>query len=182
MPAAFSPFDRELQALADDERRASTARARLRRADRQIVDALSGSFLGTIVEVYETHAPVTVLTRTESAVRGTIVEVGADAIVLRTAKSRTQVLIRLASIEGLLESSAGHNRHVDPTPNGQTLIDILDRYSETNERIAVTTASGNKVMGHIDRVGNDQLVLRLDGRGDTMTIPAMAIDQVVMAS
>ena len=99
MPATPSSFDRELQALADEERRASKARARLQRADRKIMDGLSGSFVGTLIEIAETHAPVTVLTRTEAAVRGTIATVGTNVVAIRTAGSSSEVLIRIGAIE-----------------------------------------------------------------------------------
>ena len=67
-----SPFERGLQALTDAERRQRSAQMRLERADRSIVDGLSGTFLGTLQELLETAAPVTVLTRTEAAIRGTV--------------------------------------------------------------------------------------------------------------
>lgn len=179
MPATPSSFDRELQALADEERRASKARARLQRADRKIMDGLSGSFVGTLIEIAETHAPVTVLTRTEAAVRGTIATVGTNVVAIRTAGSSSEVLIRIGAIEGLLESGSGHNRSNSTTSTGPTFAELLDRYSETNERIAATTTSGNTVMGTVQRVGEDQVVLSLDGSGDTLTVPTSAIDQVV---
>lgn len=179
MSATPSAFDRELQALADEERRASNARARLQRADRKIMDGLSGTFVGTMIELAETGAPVTVLTRTEAAVRGTVATVGSDVVVIRTAGASSDVLLRISAIEGLLESGSGHDRSSSGHRSGPTFAELLDRYSETSERVAVTTASGNMVMGSVQRVGEDQLVLKLDGSGDSLTVPTTAIDQVV---
>ena len=78
-----------------------------------------------------------------------------------------------------MESGSGHNRSNSTTSTGPTFAELLDRYSETNERIAATTTSGNTVMGTVERVGEDQVVLALDGSGDTLTVPTSAIDQVV---
>ena len=176
-----SPFERGLQALTDAERRQRSAQMRLERADRSIVDGLSGTFLGTLQELLETAAPVTVLTRTEAAIRGTVKTLGPDVVVIRTDKSGDDAIVRVTAIEGLLESSAGHNRTVSGLIDGPSFSELLDSYSETNERIAITMSSNNNVMGTIQRVGQDQLVLQLDGRGDTMTIPIAAIDQIVRA-
>lgn len=146
-----------------------------------MADGLSGNFLGSLVELAETGAPVAILTRTEATVRGIVAEVGTDSIVLRTATSANDVLLRTAAIEGLLETGSGHDRHVEAASQGASLVDLLDRYSEPNERIAVTTSSGNIVSGRVLRIGEDQLLVVLDGHGDTMTIPVDAIDQAVMA-
>ncbi len=181
MPATSSPFDRELHALADDQRRADTARARLRRADRRVVDGLSGNFLGSLVELAETGAPVTVLTRTELTIRGTIADIGNDVIVIRTAKSGTEVLLRTSAVEGLLETGVGHDRRVVEQPGSPTFVELLDRYSETHERVAVTTSSGAKSMGYILRVGEDQSILQLDGSSTAMTIPTSVIDHVMVS-
>ena len=175
-------FDNKLLALADDERRAARARARLQRADRALVDGLGATFAGTLTELVETQAPVTVLTRTASAIRGTVAALGSNAIVVQSDKNANQVLIRTASIEGLLESGSGHDRSVSSIEDRPTFAELLDRLNADRTRIAVTTASGNRVMGTVDRIGQDQIVLTLDGRGDTMTIPVATIDQVVAAA
>ena len=146
------------------------------------MDGLSGTFVGSLIELAETSAPVTVLTRTESAVRGTVATVGADVVAIRKAGSPSEVLVRIVAIEGLLESGRGHNRSSNRSGSGPTFVEMLDRYSETNERIAATTASGNTVMGTVQRVGEDQMVLRLDGSGDSLTVPTAAIDQVVTST
>ncbi len=180
--AVPSPFDNKLQALADDARRAENARARLRRADRTLVDGLSGTFVGALTELAETQAPVTVLTRTESAIRGTIAVLGSDAIVVQSDKSASDVLLRTSSIEGLLECGAGHNRTIASVADRPSFAELLDRYAADRTRFAVTLRSGNRVMGTIARLGQDQVLLALDGSGDTMTIPTWAIDQVMAAS
>ena len=108
--------------------------------------------------------------------------VGADVVAIRKAGSPSEVLVRIVAIEGLLESGRGHNRSSNRSGSGPTFVEMLDRYSETNERIAATTASGNTVMGTVQRVGEDQMVLRLDGSGDSLTVPTAAIDQVVTST
>lgn len=176
---ASSAFDRGLQAIADEERRAISAQHRLQRADRRMADGLSGTFLGTLVELADACAPVTVLTRTDATIRGTITAIGPDAIIVQTSKNASDVLLRRSAIVGVLEPGAGHDRTIDEIPTGPSFVALLDRFGDTNERIAVTTANSNQIMGRIERVGEDQLVITLDGHGDTMTIPIEAIDQVV---
>ena len=179
MNAVSSPFDRQLQVLADDERRARSARARMQNSDRKMVAALSGTFRGTLVELHETAAPVTVLTRTGASIRGTVLTVGKDVVVIRTNKSGSDACIRIEAVEALLEAGKGHDRRITESGNGPSFAELLDTYSESADRIAVTTASGNQVMGTVVRVGEDQVVLQLDGNGDAMTLRLPAIDQVV---
>lgn len=181
MSAVPSPFDKKLQVLADDQRRVESARARLRRADRAFVESLSGTFVGTLTELVETQAPVTVLTSSSAAIRGTIAVLGRDAIVVHSDKSAGEVLIRTTSIEGLLEHGAGHDREVANAEDRPSFSELLDRFSENLTRLAVTTTSGNRVMGTLARIGQDQVVLTLDGRGDTMTVPTSTIARVVSA-
>lgn len=179
MTTLSSSFDNRLQALADDERRARSARARQQNSDRKTVAELSGTFRGTLVELCETGSPVTVLTRSSASIRGLVLTVGTDVVAIRTSTGGSDVLVRLSVIEGLLEAGTGHNRSVPDTPSGPTFGELLDRYSESTERIAATVSSGNQVMGTVLRVGEDQIVLQLDGQGDAMTLRLDAIDHVV---
>lgn len=172
-------FDSGLTALTDEARRAEAVAARQRRSDRKLSAALSGTFSGTLTELAETGAAVTVHLRSGHAVRGSLEALGPDIVIVSTGDATHAVVSRLA-IEGIRESGAGHDRMVDSIESGPDLAQILDTYGEGHKRIAVTLSTGNQVMGRVDRVGLDQLVLRLDGDGDSMTVPLFAIDQVVL--
>ena len=181
MPGEQSGFDAQLHTLADDERRAQAIAARRRRSDRRAAAELSGTFLGTLTELAETMAVVTVLTRTGSSFRGQITTLAPDMIVLLVGEG-VQVLVRHGAIEGLREFGSGHDRTIESIAHGPQLADMLDSYSGENRRVSLTLSRGNSVVGRISRVGLDQVVLTLDGDGETMTIPVSAIDQVVVSS
>ncbi len=176
-----SQFDQKLQTLADSERRLNSVQERIQRGDRAVVAGLSGAFLGTLLELIETASPCTILTRTGSAIRGTVTTAGTEAVQIRTDKAGSDVLVRIAAIEGIIEQGSSHNRGVSEFFNGPSFGELIESFCETNDRIAVTVSSGNHVMGTPQVVGEDQLVIELDGRGDVMTVPLHAIDQVVQS-
>ncbi len=175
-----SKFDAGLEALNDAARREEAARVRQQKEDRQLAAALSGTFAGTLVELAETGSVVTVQTRTGATIRGEITGLGPDVVMLRITDDSHAVLRRL-SIEGLREPTVGHDRHVEEITEGPELAEILDDYSNEGQRLAFTLSTGNRIMGHVDRVGLDQVIITLDGDSDTMTIPLFAIDQVVIS-
>jgi hypothetical protein len=177
-----SRFDDELDKLADSARRAEATRARRQRSDRSVAAALSGTFVGTLTEVGETQTPVAILTRNGGHLRGTVASVGPDVVVVQPATATARVLLHLNAIEGVRSTSKGHDRETPSIPSGPGLAELLDEFAESRDRLALTLASGNRVMGVVQRVGVDQLVLVLDGEADSMTVPIQKIDQVVMAS
>lgn len=180
MPGEQSGFDAQLHTMADAERRAQAIEARRRRSDRRAAAELSGTFLGTLIELVETNSVVTVLTRTGSHFRGQLRTVGPEIIVLNVGAD-IQVVIRQSAIEALREFGSGHDRTVEILPTGPQLADVLDSYATDRQRLSATLSSGNNLAGRVSRVGIDQLVLILDGDGEMATIPLAAIDQVVVS-
>ena len=172
-------FDNELGRLADGARRAEATRSRVHRSDRSLAASLSATFTGTLVELFETQATASILTRSGSSIRGTIVALGADVVVVQSA-GVTRTLVRVSAIEGLREAGHGHDRTTNEDANGPSWGELLDELTHDNDRLAITLGSGNKVMGAVERVGLDQLVLRLDGGADALSIPLHAIDQAVI--
>ena len=178
MPQEPSTFDTQLSELTDDARRTAAASERLHQVDRGYAAALSGTFAGTLTEVAETRAPVTFMTRTGSSIRGTVVALGPDVVVVSHLEGQHRVLIRPGAIEAVVEQGRGHDRDVEQIDSGPELADLLDEHSEDNDRLALTLSTGNRMMGTVQRVGIDQVILRLDGDADTVTVPLHAIDQV----
>lgn len=172
-------FDAELGRLTDDARRAEASKSRRRRADRSVAASLSATFRGTLIELMETAAPSVFLTRTGSTIRGHVSEVGPEVVVITSAAS-TRTVLRIGAIDGIREHGNGHDRHFADIAHGVEFSSLLDGLAQDRSRLSVTLASANKVMGVIERVGLDQLVLRLDGNADVLTIPLDAIDQVVI--
>lgn len=181
MERKINEFDAQLDSLADEARRDEAIRARRQRADRRLAAALSGTFSGTLTELYETGATVTVLTRTGATIRGQIAEIGPDVVVLRSG-ARSRVIVSRVAIEGLREPGVGHDRTIHEIDGGAEMASLLDEYAAHRDRAAFTLSTGNRLMGTIDRVGIDQVVISLDGEGESMTIPLIAIDQVVLSS
>lgn len=175
----MTSFDSELGRLADAARRVEATRSRRQRTDRSVSAELSATFAGTLTELLETGTAASVLTRSGSSIRGSISEVGVDVVILQSVGG-TRTLIRVSAIEGIRHAGPGHNRSIDDTTDGPAIGDLLDELSQANERVALTLNSGNRVMGTLDRVGFDQLVLLLDGESDGLTVPLAVIDQVVI--
>ena len=172
-------FDSHLHALADEARRQEAIAARRRKADRRVSAALSGTFAGTLTELAEAGSVVSILTRVGSAIRGQIIALGPEVLVVRTG-DQNRVALRTSAIEGVRESGSGHDRTVDEITSGADLAQILDAQAHDRRRVSFTMSSGNHIMGQINRVGLDQVVVTLDGDGETMTVPLFAIDQVVI--
>lgn len=181
MHSSPATFDSELSSLSDHERRARSVRERRQRTDRVVLDSISSTFLGTLTELAETSAPVTVLTRNESSIRGAIEAVASDVAVISTNDAKTTVLVRVSAIEGLLEVGAIHGRRVETPADTRNFGDLLDQHAQSGMRVALALASTNRVVGRLGHVGQDQIVLTLDGSGETMTIPTSAIDQAVIS-
>lgn len=179
--AMQNSFDQNLTKLTDDARRQAAAQERLKRSDRAMAAALSGTFAGTLIELAETRSPVTIRTRAADTIYGVIAGLGPDVVIVSPNDGASRVFLRQAAIEALVEHGSGHDRYVEPITSGPGLSGLLDDYVEGNERIALTMSTGNRFMGSILRVGDDQIVLRLDGDADTLTVPLVAVDQVVLA-
>lgn len=172
-------FDAELGRLTDDARRAKASDLRRKRSDRAVAASLSATFRGTLIELMETAAPAVFLTRTGGTIRGSVSELGPDVVVI-TSTGSTRTVLRIGAIDGVREQGGGHDRHSVDLSEGVEFGSLLDAMAEDRARLSVTLASANRVMGVIERVGMDQLVLRLDGESDVLTIPLDVIDQVVI--
>lgn len=186
MNSSQATFDGELASLADTERRARSVRERRERSDRIVLDSLSSTFLGTLIDMAETQAPVTILTRNGSSNRGSITAVTANALALSTSTDDATLLIRISAIEALLETNstpkgAVHRRHVETPSDLRSFSNMLDAYTEPDSRLALTLASKNRVIGQLEHVGQDQVTLISDGTGETLTIPTHAIDQALVS-
>ena len=173
-------FDRALTVFTDEVRRAEAIRSRSRLGNQRAVDAVSGTFLGTLTEVAENAQPVTILTENGSTHRGSVAAIGSDVLVLDPAGDDRRILLAHASIEGLREVGAGHTRRLDRAPQGATFVELLDGLAGDGVRISVLTRGGNRVRGTLVRAGDDQVTIRLDGDGDVMTMPVAALSEAVV--
>ena len=173
-------FDKNLAEISDDARRAEAVRLRQQRSDRSLAAALSGTFAGTLLELAETRAAVSIRTRSGDSIHGIVTGVGPDVVIVSAGGAQQRIVLRRLAIEAIVEQGPGHNRTVEHIDTGPELAQILDEVSAERERIALTLSTGNRIAGTILRVGIDQIALRLDGDEDTLTVPLFAIDQVVL--
>lgn len=60
------------------------------------------------------------------------------------------------------------------------MADLLATAFDDAQRVAIMTRGGNRVIGVVDSVGEDQVSVRLDGDGDLMVVPIAIIDEVVV--
>lgn len=178
---ATNSFDKELAAVTDEARRAEAVRRRQQNADRSLAAALSGTFAGTLVELAETRAPVSFRTRTGDSIRGYVTGIGPDVVIIHPPGAGQRIVLRRLAIEAIVEHGPGHDRTVEQVEDGPELATILDEVTAQHQRVGLTLSRGNKVMGTVLRVGIDQVVMRLDGDADTVTVPLFAIDQVVLS-
>ena len=172
-------FDRALSDLTDDARREAARADRQERQDRAVVAGLSATFLGTLVELCESNAPVVLVTVGGSHHRGVISLVGADVVVVATSAGHQRSLLAPAAIEAIRELGPGHSRAVHAIDDGPRMGELLDELA-VDRRVAIGTIGGNRFMGRLLRVGVDQVTLQLDGERDALTVPLAAIAEAVI--
>lgn len=180
-PNQSSPLDAALTNFTDGTRRDEARRARQTRTDQAVVDGLSGTFRGTLVDLAEARRPLTILTRSGAHHRGVISTVGADVVVVGDASNPQRLLIAIEAIEGLRAPHLGRGRASNHS-SGPHLADLLDSVFDSGQRAALTTRGGNRLMGVVDHVGEDQVTLRLDGDSDTVVVAISSIDEVAVES
>lgn len=179
-----SPVDRALVDLTDDARRDLIRRDRQDQHDRLVVAELSGTFLGTLIDLSETTAPAVVITGAGTHHRGTVATVGPDVVVMQSVAmhspgDRRRILISPAFVEAVRRPHHDRPRDTSVTAEGPRLGELLDDMAGARTRIVVTTFGGNRFTGTVLSVGVDQVELRLDGEGDGLTIPLAAIAEAV---
>ncbi|MGI9605812.1 MAG: hypothetical protein ACR2P0_06700 [Acidimicrobiales bacterium] len=174
----MSGAESDLERFADDARRAEAVRERAARADRRVLDGISSTFTGTLLELLESTQP-TVLITSAGAQRGVISALGPDVIVLEMGADR-RILVRTSAVEGVRHATPIAARETDAIASGPTLAELLDVWADEAPRVVVTSSAGTITAGVLERVGTDQLILRLDGEIDRVTLQLSNVQQVVI--
>jgi len=174
-----TPLDDALSSFTDGTRRDEARLSRQSRADQAVVDGLSGTFRGTLVDLAEARRPVTVLTRQGAHHRGVVTTVGVDVAVLGDDLEPQRWLLALDAIEGIRCAHMARGRTTSAVA-GPNMADLLATAFDDAQRVAIMTRGGNRVIGVVDSVGEDQVSVRLDGDGDLMVVPIAIIDEVVV--
>jgi hypothetical protein len=170
--------------LADESAHEAAVRARSRERElRERATELAG-WNGTLRDLAEARAVVTLRSRSSRTHRGVLVAVAEDHVAMRLPAGQ---LVALA---------AGGVTSVRPEPGtavapamgdrdraqDRTLVELLDRAAGEHRRVALTLdGSSEVVQGTLVAVGDDVLTVRLDGRGhDLLYVRAGAILEVVI--
>lgn len=167
------------EARADD---VGAARARERSLRRQAEEG--ATLRGTLLDLAERRAQVTVRTTAGRAGHGAVIAVGSDFVALQ-AEDRGVVCLRLCALAsvrvqpGFREEGAAGDRS---PPLDLLLVDVLGRLLQDRARVALVTGA-DVVSGELRAVGVDVVTLRLVGdRPGTCYLAVAAIDEVVVAA
>ena len=179
-PGGRSPVDRALTGLTDEARRSEARTARQQRSDREILDGLSATFLGTLVDACEARALVVVVTAGGAHHRGLITAVGPDVVVMTLAGEDQRLLVAPMAIDAVREAGGVRSRSVADVGDGPRFADVLESFAGAGARLAVKTMGGNLFMGRLLQLGADQLTLTLDGDGHSLTVPLLSVAEVVI--
>ncbi len=170
-------LDDALVGLTDDARRIAARDARRRRSDRRVADELSSTFTGTLTALAERGDVCVVQTRAGSMLRGQLVALADRALVVEAGDHRTLVADR--AVIGI--RTATPIELTDRTLRSVNDIGgLIERFAPLDTRVAALVDGGQTISGRLRAIGGDQLVLTLDGDGDTMTVPIDAIDELTL--
>lgn len=163
---------------------AVTAAVEARRAAREVTERARelATWDGTVRDLAERTATVTVATIGPGTHRGALVGAAADHLVLRLADGGLTVVVadavvslRLAPEQPVAHVPADGDR---PPATASTLLEVLDRWREDGARCHVTTSDGGTERGRLRTVGED--VVSLVGSAGTVHLPAAAIVAVTI--
>ncbi|MDQ3385736.1 MAG: hypothetical protein M3503_06985 [Actinomycetota bacterium] len=171
-----------LTSLLDEARANDAGAARIRERSLRRQAEEGASFRGTLLDLAERQAQVTVRTTAGRVGHGAVVAVGNDFVALR-ADDRGVVCVRLGALAsvrlqaGFRQERAAGDRS---SPLALLLVDVLAGLVQERARVALVTGA-DVVSGELRAVGADVVTVRLDGdRPGTCYLSAAAIDEVVM--
>lgn len=167
----LAQLEQWVAAARSDDAIAARARARWLR---QVADE-SASFAGVLVDLAERGLPVAVHGAGGRSHRGVVAGVGADFVVLRTARG-ADILLAFRGVAAVHAERGGGEGFGDRVVNVELgLTEALAALVSERPRILVVTVADTEgVAGELRAVGHDVLTLRLDGPGDQLAYVPMA--------
>lgn len=178
-----SPRHDPLVDLLDDARADHAAAERARERSLREQAAEGATLAGTLLDLAEHGAPVTLQTAAGRTHRARVGAVGADFVLLRP-ETGDEVLVRLGAIT-TVRTQPGTSMGPasgDRDPDGARLLDVLAAVAPDRPRVTVVTmGSADPVRGALRSVGLDVATLRLEGDGALCAIRASAITEVSIA-
>ncbi|HSK25029.1 MAG TPA: hypothetical protein VK906_17725 [Egicoccus sp.] len=178
------PVDDEFVALTDAAGHAEAVEARARRHERLAAAADTASWLGTLRDLAERGARVSVTTRSGRVVTGWLVGLSTDRLVLALAGGDL-LHLRVAAVR-IVRPEPGPPAPVATgdraAPAEVTLEDVLDAAAESGGPVVVHVRdTADPVRGTLVGLGEDIATLRLEGPGrQTLYLPLAAIDAVLV--
>lgn len=170
--------------LADESVHEAAVRARAGERELRERAAELAGFDGTLRDLAERRAPVTVQCRSGRAHRGVLVAVADDHVALRLVGGQLVALAGWAvtSVRPEPGSAAAPAMGDRERAQDRTLVEVLDRAVAERRRVALSLdGSSEVVQGTLVAVGEDVVTLRLDGCDrDVVYVRAGAVLEVVV--
>jgi hypothetical protein len=148
-----------------------------------------GSFVGSLTDLAERRVHVAVHTRSGSRHLGRVDVVGVDFASVRRANG-TEVLVAFGVVTSVRTQPGEPVTLGDRVATTQlSLADVLARLAAERQPIMVVHDAGDAhdaVRGTLRSVGDDVVVLRLDGQGESAPgvayLPLHAVDEVILGA
>jgi hypothetical protein len=162
------------EARADD---AGRGRGRERALRRQAEE--DASLAGSLLDLAERGGPLTVLTTTGRRHSGSLLALGGDFAVVRTAAG-LDVFVVLAAVASVRPGPSAAAAGDRPTPSRTLLLDVLATAAPDRPRVSLVVA-GESLSGELRAVGTDVVTLLLDGpERATAYVAASAVSEAVL--
>lgn len=174
------PFVDLTDAAATD----AAVQARAERRDRQERAAATATWIGTLRDLAERRGAVALTTPSGRALRGALVGVSNDHLVLAQT-SGEQVHLRLAAVRAVRPEPGQPDRPATgdrPAPVDATVEDVLDGLVEDGRpAVLLVRDLADPVRGEVCGVGEDVVTVRLAGpERQLVYLPATAVDGVLL--
>lgn len=153
-PDGDDPF----QSLLDEARTDLANESRERQRVLRQVQRESATFAGTLLDLAEQRAPVSVRTTTGATITGTVDLVGTDVVQVGGTWLRATAV---GAVRSIGTGAATGDR--SPDDGGETFQGVLERLAEDRHRVALLVDGGEPLRGELVAVGEDVLTLRLEG-------------------
>lgn len=172
----------ELLRLLDDARADERGAARERERWLRQAAEEGARLAGTLLDLAEQGATVTVRTTTGGSHHGPVRLVATDFCVLDTAAGH--VWVHLAGVATVRPHAA--ERHAPATGDRPVLdlrlVEALAHVADERPRLGIVTEGGDRVAGELRAVGADVLTIRLDGEPRGLCYVAAATVREILRS
>ena len=165
--------------LADARVDAAVAsRARASWLRQQLED--EATLAGVLLDLAERGRPVSIHSRGDRRLRGTVRAVAEDFCALRTSDSADLLVVYTAILAVRPTGDAAVVSGGRPAALDMTMVDALAALLPDRPRVLVGHPDGSGTAGELRSVGRDVLVLRPDGEARAIYVPLTAVATVIV--